>query len=239
MAAVLTETERFTGFPPGGFDFLLELSHRQSREWFKANKQHYERLWVKPMEALMAELAQRLSDVFPEMSLAPRHIFRIYRDTRFSPDKSPFKTHIAGHIPVRRHTVEGDWSIPSVYIHFGLEDSMAAMGRWGMDKEAVQVFRQSVADERKGGELHKLITKLEADGFHVSSHESLKRVPPPYPQDHPHGELLKLKGLAVSVVDLPEELMPSPEFVDWVSQRLHRAAPVARWLEQNVKSGPA
>jgi uncharacterized protein (TIGR02453 family) len=227
-------TERFTGFPPGGFDFFLELQARQSREWFKTNKQRYEQLWVRPLEALLAELADRLSDVFPEMRQAPRHIFRIQRDTRFAADKSPYKTHIAAHVPVRRHQAEGDWSVPSVYIHFGLEDSVAAMGRWGMDKDAIQVFRQAVADDRKGGELQKLVDKLQTAGFHISSHEHLKRVPPPFPQDHPRGDLLKLKGLAVSVDDLPEELMPSHDLVDWLSDRLHRLAPAAQWLEKHV-----
>ncbi|HLG73458.1 MAG TPA: DUF2461 domain-containing protein [Chloroflexota bacterium] len=230
--------QEFSGFPPGGFDFFLELSHRQSRDWFKANKQRYETLWVKPMEALLADISQRMSDVFPEMPQAPRHIFRIYRDTRFSPDKSPFKTHIAGHVPIRRHEIEGDWSIPSVYVHFGLDDSVAGVGRWGMDKDAVQVFREAVADDRKGAELQKMVSALEADGFHVSSHESLKRVPAPYPQDHPRAELLKLKGLAVSKVNLPEDLMPSPDFAGWLSEQLHKAAPVAKWLERHVKAGP-
>ncbi len=227
----------FTGFPPGGFDFFLELQAKQSREWFKANKQRYETIWQKPMEALLEDLAQRLSDVFPEMPQAPRHVFRIYRDTRFSPDKSPFKTHIAGHVPIRRHQVEGDWSTPSMYVHFGLDDSVAGLGRWGMDKDAVQVFRQAIDDERKGGELHKLVTKLQKDGFHMSSHESLKRVPAPYPQDHPRAELLKLKGLAVSIADLPEELMPSPALAEWISEKLHKAAPVAAWLEKHLKAG--
>lgn len=228
----------FAGFPPGGFDFFLELQTRQSREWFKANKKRYEQLWVQPMEALLAGLTQRLSDVFPDMPEAPRHIFRIYRDTRFSPDKTPFKNHIAGHVPIRKHQAEGDWSVPSVYLHFGLDDSVAAMGRWGMDKDAVQVFRQAVDDDRKGGELQKLVSSLQADGYHISSHETLKRVPPPYPQDHPRAELLKLKGLAVSVLDLPEELMPSRDILDWLSDRLHKAAPIAAWLERYLKAGP-
>jgi uncharacterized protein (TIGR02453 family) len=236
--AVAAKTEAFTGFPPGGFDFFLELSHRQSREWFKANKQRYEELWVRPMMALLEDLAERLSDLFPHMPVAPKHIFRIQRDTRFSPDKSPYKTHIAAHVPLYPGA-EADWSTPNMYIHFGLEDSVAALGRWGMDKTAVQMFRQAVDDERKGRALQNIVSTLEKDGFHVASHESLKRVPPPYPQDHPRAELLKLKGLAVSAVNLPEELMGSRELLDWLSERLHKAAPVAEWLAQNVKAGPA
>jgi uncharacterized protein (TIGR02453 family) len=233
MAKAAAAAEAFTGFPPGGFDFFMELQARQSREWFKANKQRYEELWVRPLEALMADLGHRLHDVFPEMSEAPRHVFRIQRDTRFSADKSPYKTHVAAHMRLRP-SAEADWSVPGLYIHFGLDDSMAAVGRWGMDKDALLLFRQAVDDERKGGELKKTVDRLTAGGFHVSSHESLKRVPPPYPQDHPRGDLLKLKGLAVSVQDLPEDLMPTPRFAEWLSDRVRQAAPVAHWLEMHV-----
>ena len=140
--------------PPGGFDFLFELQAKQSREWFKANKQRYEQLWVRPMEALLAELAERLSDVFPEMPQGPRHIFRIQRDTRFSPDKSPYKTHVAAHVSLHPRD-RGDWSVPSVYIHFGLDDSVAAMGRWGMDKDAIRTAIKKVLARKNNGEANK------------------------------------------------------------------------------------
>jgi uncharacterized protein (TIGR02453 family) len=237
VPAASAEPTTFTGFPPGGFNFLLELQAKQSREWFKANKQRYEELWVRPMEALLAELPGRLSDVFPEMDKAHRHLFRIYRDTRFSADKSPFKSHVAGHVAIRPHQT-GNWSVPSLYVHFGLDESVVALGQWELDKEHLQVFRQAVADERKGGELGKLLDRGKGAGFVVHSHEGLKRVPAPYPQDHPRADLLKLKGLAVSLEELPEELMPSRELLEWLSDRLHQAAPVALWMDKYLKAGP-
>src|SRR5712692_6303706 len=103
-------TERFTGFPPGGFDFFLELQARQSREWFKANKARYEGLWVRPLEALLTDLAEQMRDVFPAMPEAGMHIFRIQRDTRFSADKSPYKTHVAAHMHVQPVSA-GDWMV--------------------------------------------------------------------------------------------------------------------------------
>ncbi|HEX6512560.1 MAG TPA: DUF2461 domain-containing protein [Chloroflexota bacterium] len=232
----VAEAPAFAGFPPGGFNFLLELQTRQSRDWFKANRNRYEELWARPMEALLAELPERLKDVFPDMPRAQRHLFRIYRDTRFSADKSPFKTHVAGHMAIRPHE-EGDWSVPSVYIHFGLDETVAALGRWELDKEALQVFRQAVADDRRGAELQNMVEKLKTEGFGLSSHEGLKRVPPPFPQDHPRGELLKLKGLAVSVEDIPEELMPSSAILDWLSDRFHQAAPLALWMDKHLRAG--
>jgi uncharacterized protein (TIGR02453 family) len=229
-------TTQFTGFPPGGFDFFLELQARQSRDWFKANKQRFEELWQRPMAALLLELSQQLADVFPEIPNAHQHVFRIQRDTRFSADKSPYKTHIAGHIPTRP-TEEGNWSVASVYVHFGLEENVAALGRWELDGEALQLFRKAIADEKTGATLQTAMDKLAKAGFDVSSHHALKRVPPPFPQDHPRAELLKLKGLAVGTPEVPEELMPSHDLVDWLADRFRQAAPIAHWLEASLKPG--
>lgn len=224
----------FAGFPPGGFDFFLELQGRQSREWFKANKARYEELWVQPLAVLLSELAQRLADVFPDMPAAGQHIFRIQRDTRFSADKSPYKTHVAAHMPIHPIAAER-WYTPSLYLHFGLDDSVLAVGAWEVGKELLPVLRQRFADDGWGGRLQAIMSRLEQDGFQLSAHEQLKRVPAPYPQDHPRAELLKRKGLSVSLQDIPEELMPSRELLEWMSERLHKAAPVALWLEDALK----
>jgi len=231
-------TQRFTGFPRGGFDFFLELQARQSREWFKANKERYEELWVHPLDALLGNLAERLSDVFPKMQSAGHRIFRIQRDTRFSPDKSPYKTHVAAHMPI--HPIVGErWYTPSLYLHFGLDDSIFAVGTWQVDKDLLPLLRQRFADDRWGGRLQKLLDGLLKEGYVTHAHEELKRVPAPYPQDHPRAELLKHKGLSVSVPEIPEELMPGPELLDWMSERMHKAAPVANWLEDALKTGVA
>jgi uncharacterized protein (TIGR02453 family) len=231
LPAASAEAPAFAGFPPGGFDFLFELQSKQSREWFKANKQRYEELWVRPMEGLLAELPERLKDVFPEMPKAHRHLFRIYRDTRFAADKSPFKTHVAGHIAIRPGQ-EGNWSVPSVYLHFGLYESVIAVGRWELGKDGLQLYRQALDDERKSRELLKALDAAKGHGFVVHAHESLKRVPPPYPQDHPRADLLKLKGLALTLEDLPEELMASPGILEWLADRVRQTAPLALWMDR-------
>src|SRR5687767_7130820 len=92
----------FQGFPRGGFAFLEEVKKRQDRDWFKANKERYAELWQRPMEALLDTLAAQLSNTFPAVNEAPWKVFRIYNDTRFSPKKEPFKTHVAGRLPIDR-----------------------------------------------------------------------------------------------------------------------------------------
>ncbi len=232
MQPITRNVGHFEGFPPGGFDFFLELQARQDRDWFKANKERYEALWVHPFEALLADLTERVTDVFPEIRKSQRHVFRIQRDTRFSADKTPYKTHIAGHVQVRPYSGAQYGIVPSLYMHFGLEDNMVGIGNWDMSKELLGRFRQAVASERRGGELQRIVDDLQKAGIGLASHNVLKRVPAPYPQDHPRAELLKLKGISAGASDIPEELMPKPEFLDWVSQRAHQMAPIAGWLDE-------
>src|SRR4029453_17142710 len=86
--------ERFEGF--AGVDFFRELQKRQSREWFAKHKTEYEAGFVKPMAALLREAARALERSYPDCELDQPKVFRIHRDVRFSRDKSPYKTHIAG-----------------------------------------------------------------------------------------------------------------------------------------------
>src|SRR5438445_8652107 len=89
MAAVATRVERFTGFSDEAIQFLLELQAEQSRTWFKAHQDDFLRLCRRPLELFVAELRERLLDVYPGMVDAEPHIFRIQRDTRFAKDKAP------------------------------------------------------------------------------------------------------------------------------------------------------
>src|SRR5215210_4710551 len=84
----------FLGFPREGARFFAQLAVKQDREWFKEHKAQYAELWETPMKALMEELAPKLAKRYPGVKLLPPKHFRIYRDVRFSKDKSPFKTTI-------------------------------------------------------------------------------------------------------------------------------------------------
>src|SRR5437762_1849761 len=86
----------FAGFSDTRAKFFRELAKHQDRTWFKAHQAEYERLWHEPMQALLEELHARLDPLFRKPRLAPPKIFRLQRDIRFSADKSPYKTHIAG-----------------------------------------------------------------------------------------------------------------------------------------------
>src|SRR6266568_3535577 len=119
MAAVATRVERFTGFSDEAIQFLLELQAEQSRTWFKAHQDDFLRLCRRPLELFVAELRERLLDVYPGMVDAEPHIFRIQRDTRFAKDKAPYKTNVAADLPIRpQRDGEDQHTTPGLYLSF-------------------------------------------------------------------------------------------------------------------------
>src|SRR5262245_57566538 len=91
----------FTGFDRDAMQFLHELALEMNREWFEANKPRYQKVWVEPMTALLETVAAKLAKAYAPIKIGKPKLFRIYRDTRFSKDKSPYKTHVAGSVPLR------------------------------------------------------------------------------------------------------------------------------------------
>ena len=231
VASSDTSAERFSGFPDAAIQFFLELQAEQSRAWFAAHRDDYVRLCRRPLELLMAELHERLVDVYPGLVEVEPHIFRIQRDTRFARDKTPYKTNIAAALPVRADapgTVPD--AIPSLYVSFGLDGELVGVGCWHMPPELLGAYRAAVDEPRSGARLQRLVKELLAQGWTLESMETLKRVPAPFPQDHARGELLKRKGLAV--VNRPAEgISAEASFVDWTADRLREAAPLVKWLE--------
>jgi len=227
--------DAFSGFPDpdAAIQFFLELQAEQNRAWFAAHRADYERLCRRPLELLMAELRARLADVYPGLAAVEPHIFRIQRDTRFARDKSPYKTNVAASLPLRAGPPGSDGhAIPSLYLNFGLDGEVVAAGCWHLPPERLGRYRAAVA-AGPGAALQRIVDGLVSGGWALASMEALKRVPAPYPADHPRGELLKRKGLAVSHQPA-DGLSATPAFADWAAARLGEAAPLLAWLDQHV-----
>ena len=226
--------ERFDGFPDGAIPFLLELQAEQSRVWFKAHQGDFQRLLRRPLELYVAELRERLLDAYSGLADVRPHIFRIQRDTRFSHDKSPYKSNVSASVPIRAVPVGvEDYAVPGLYLSYGLDGAFVAAGLWDMRPPFLGRFREALDNPVWGPPAQAIVDRLLADGFRLGSHGELKRVPPPYPQDHPRAALLKLKGLAVSA-DAPEELAGSRSLLNWSEARLRAAAPLLEWLSAHV-----
>ena len=218
----------FKGFPKGGAAFFAELAKKQDRDWFKANKERYEELWEEPMKALMGELQQKLEKSFPSIADTKPKVMRIYRDVRFSKDKSPYKTNIGAWIGFAKSE-----HAPGLYVHGDAKQHFVAAGTWMMEPPVLKAFREAVAGD-EGKLLEKDLKKVLAKGFEVHSHDRLKRVPAPYAPDHPRAELLKEKGFALTYPKVPAGLPATPKYADWIVTQTRAAAPVLDWLQTTL-----
>jgi uncharacterized protein (TIGR02453 family) len=226
----------FAGFPRAGIQFLADLAQNNDRAWFQPRKADYERLLKEPMEALVVALAERLAahDV-PLRADPKRSPFRIYRDTRFSSNKAPYKVHLGASFP----WIEGPGSPDAPaddsphgnggYFHFEPGEMYAGGGMWMPDKPRLDAFRRAIMEDPE-----RVRAALEDPGFvawfgGVRSHESLKRVPPGYPADHPMADRFRWKDVVFGR-RLSDEEVCSPELPDLLATGYAAALPVFRFL---------
>jgi uncharacterized protein (DUF2461 family) len=139
----------FTGFDRTAMQFWHELAAEMTRDWFVANKQRYEGLWVAPMTALLGEVARQIAPAYKPLALAAPKVMRIYRDVRFSNDKAPYKTHIGAVITVAGKAV-GEGGNAAMYIHLGLEEEFVGVGCYRFDAAKLAKWRKAVAGKPGG-----------------------------------------------------------------------------------------
>jgi uncharacterized protein (TIGR02453 family) len=221
---------RFTGFADADGKFFKALAKNQKREWFEPRKQEFEDGWNRPMKDLLADVREAIDEAYAHCDLDEPKVFRIYRDVRFSKDKSPYKTWVAGCIPVKR-TAKVTETPVALYMHFGTETAIAA-GLYMMEPGSLARYRTSVADDARGKELGKVLAKLTKDGFSMDTmhDDHLKKVPKGFDPDHPRAELLKRKGLGVSFPALPKGMLTSPELAKWLAKHSKKTVPLVEWL---------
>jgi len=179
-------------FSPEVFVFLRQLKRNNNREWFLRNKARYQQQVQEPALAFISSFAPYLAELSPHFIADPRptrgSLFRIYRDTRFSSDKRPFKTHIGIHFS---HEAGKDAHAPVFYLHLEPDGCFAAAGVWHPDAPALTKIRTAIVKDE--GSWKKLRKKIELDG------EKLQRPPRGFDPKHPFIEDLKFKDFVASV----------------------------------------
>jgi len=212
--------------------FWHELASEMSRDWFVANKQRYQSLWVEPMLALLREVARGLSRAYKPYALAEPGVLRIYRDLRFSRDKTPYKTHIAGVIRLAGDRV-AEAGIAVLYLHLGLEEELAGVGCYQFDAARTARWRRAVVGA-PGGALLRIIAGLRRKGYDPGGYETYARVPKGFAPDHPRAELLKCKGLICRFPTIPARLFHEPQLARWLLGHARATAPLVVWLRRNL-----
>jgi uncharacterized protein (TIGR02453 family) len=165
--------DNFTGFSPQAIKFLRDLKKNNERAWFAPRKELYERECLAPLRALTVDLAHALRKARIPIDADPSRVgFRIYRDVRFSRDKSPYKTNLGTYLPHR-----GIRGAPGgLYIHVAPKGSFAVAGFYQLDKEPLQRWREAMASDPK--RFQNVLRALERNGLALPDREpTLKRMP--------------------------------------------------------------
>ena len=221
-----------THFTPALFEFLSELADNNNREWFQNNKSRYERDVRDSLVQFVADFGEKLREISPHMVADPRlsggSVFRIYRDVRFSKDKSPYKTNAGVHF---RHEVGREVHGPGLYLHLQPGFLFAGAGIWRPNSATVGKIRGAIVSNP--GRWQGIINDDDFSSVYTLEGESLKRAPRGIDPDHPLIDHLKLKSF-VATTSFTEEQACSPDFIDVYANVCEIASPFTGFLTTSV-----
>ncbi|WP_431680958.1 DUF2461 domain-containing protein [Kitasatospora sp. KL5] len=206
----------FDGWPAEALEFYEQLEADNSKTFWTAHKDRYERTVRTPM----ADLLDALEDEF-----GPGKIFRPNRDVRFSADKSPYKTHIGAFLEA------------GGYVQLSADGLACGNGMYQLAPDQLARYREAVAEDVTGAELERVITAVEEAGPSVVGRDPLKSAPRGYPKDHPRIGLLRNKGLIAWQEWEPEPWLGTAEAYDRIAGFLRASRPLKDWLDGHV--GPS
>jgi len=214
------------------FIFLSELKENNNREWFQANKDRYENDVKDPLLSFIAAFSERAPEISTSIMAIPRvsggSLFRIYRDMRFSKDKTPYKTGAGIHF---RHKRGKDVHAPGYYLHLEPGDVFAGCGIWKPNTETVNKIRTKIATHPD--QWLNIIKDKKFETTFTIGGDSLMRPPKGFDPEHPLIEDLKRKDYLASVV-LNEKIVGEPDFLDYYVELCKTAAPFMEFLTRAV-----
>jgi len=210
----------FEGFSPDSFHFYSELEQNNTKVWWEANKARYETHVRKPLTELLEQLA-------PEFGSGK--VYRPYRDTRFSLDKTPYKDRAAAALFGAGAT--------GLYIEVSARGLDLGGGYWMPGKDQLDKFRDLINDPRYFGDLEAEVETQAEAGFQLYQGDALKTAPRGFTEDHPRIHLLRLKHMVQEKQQVPAEWMYTAAAADRIATEWRVVTEWNQWLLDNV--GPS
>ncbi|MCB1933903.1 MAG: DUF2461 domain-containing protein [Candidatus Accumulibacter sp.] len=215
-------------FTRASLEFLDDLAANNNRAWFEENKSRYEALVREPALTFISEMSPLLKTFAPRFRADPRKtggsLMRVFRDTRFSRDKTPYKTNIGIQF---RHDSGRDVHAPGFYVHIASDECFLGAGCWHPDSDSLSRIRDWLA-----GKPARWFSVRDHGGFSAQwtlSGESLTRPPRGYPADHEAIEDLKRKDF-IGIAALSSSEVTREDFVRLAGERFAAARPFVSFL---------
>jgi uncharacterized protein (TIGR02453 family) len=233
-AAPAPAKTRFPGFSLDALTFLRALKRNNRRDWFQPRKEKYEALIKEPMLEMVNALNREFARFAPDYVTPPeKAVYRIYRDTRFSPDKTPYKTHIAAIFP-RRTAIKREGAV--FYLHFTEKELLAFGGVWGPDREELLAYRRLLEENYLEFETLLADKRLRQTAGELEG-EQMSRVPKGFSCDHPaEGLLRRRQWYLESMLDI--KLLTTTRVVTELARRFEAMAPLVIFLNRAFAEKP-
>ena len=222
----------FSGFPAAGIQFLSDLAENNNKEWFEANKKIYKQELEAPAITFVMALGERLRSTFPNLRADPRtngggSLMSIYRDVRFSKDKTPYKTNVSALL----WEGEGKKNLnPAMGFQLTAHSMGLMTGMHGLQKEHLAKFREAIADDELGSEAEAVVNAIKGMSDYRVGGAHYKKVPRGYDADHPRADLLKYAALYAYPPEVSIADVQTPAVMDICVGHFEALAPLHRWL---------
>lgn len=219
----------FQGFPGELLRFLEGLRKNNTKEWYQDHKKDYETYVKGPSEDFVVAMGEKLRAIAPKVHAIPKvnqSLFRLNRDTRFSKDKSPYKTNLGIWF------WEGDrkrMECPGFYFHLDSKNLMLGVGLHIFPKELLGPYRDAVVDKKHGPALKKAVNRVGKLGYSVVG-KYYKRIPAGYDESHQNAQFLLYNGLAAMHQSKVSEDLLSDRIVEYAFSHFKKMSPIHRWL---------
>lgn len=204
----------FSHFTPALFDFLDTLALHNTREWFTEHKARYEADVRGPALDFVRAVGERLAEAESFLVADDRKLggslMRIYRDTRFGKDKTPYKTNVGIQF---RHVSGKDVHAPGLYLHLAGDEIFLGMGMWRPDREPLRAIREAIAEDPDGWQA--VLDDPTFKGTWRLGGESLKRAPRGFDPEHPAIAEIRRKDF-IAICTLDRDAVTTPGLVDRV-----------------------
>jgi uncharacterized protein (TIGR02453 family) len=222
-------------FRPEALAFLRNLAKHNDRAWFQPRKAQFEAELKEPMLAIVRKVTDAMLDFAPShVRPAEKSLFRIYRDTRFSSDKRPYKTHVAAwwaHQGLEKTSGAG------YYFHISAKEVAIAAGAYMPEKDQLAAIRHWLLDNHEN--FRKLLEKPAVRrAFTVFEGNALIRPPKGFPADHPALDLVQCRQWGLSA-RLPSSEALEPGIVASIIRHFKLAAPIVDALNTPIAAASA